>query len=525
MSKSVRAILVTFTLLVMMCAVAFLAVYIYSHNMFNVQCLVEHDVALITAKPATCTEYGCTNGAYCKRCGKVLVESNTVKPVGHSVVVTKGKSPNCVSEGTTDKKECATCGLVIEPHTSIAALGHDWERNTETYIEKCRCGEANPTKQILTAEQIYNKCAPAVCLVFAYDSSGAPIASGSGFFVNSKGDVLTNYHVISMGRSFEILTSEGERFAVDGIFDYDPQADWAILHLDANSKSFPFLIFGTESSITNGATVYAIGNPLGVLTSSITQGIISNNSRTINGVRYIQMSAAISHGSSGGALINQHGEVIGITTASIEQGQSLNLSVPIPEKLTETPFNIYRLLDSGNMVQESKNNFLNWLNSFKSLSAFKMLANWIKANPSFVEGDTSVYCDTESDGDAVTYCFINSEPNGDILIILLLKLDGEEYSLRYEITNDLDDLYCTYTFFDGKDLVGFGRFYTPTFYPEQEIAFGSYTGIVFADLQQSYEDMCSVFITATLDTLNDLLSNKMKNYGLSMESFGFFNYN
>ena len=123
----------------------------------------------------------------------------------------------------------------------------------------------------LTPEQIYARCAPAVFYVEIYDEWGWCIKTGSGF------------QTLEIG---------------------DPGYD------------------------VGGATVYAIGSPLG-LQNTISAGIISNPARVDGGMTYIQMSAAISPGSSGGALLNKYGQVIGITSATYTSGQNLNLSIPL----------------------------------------------------------------------------------------------------------------------------------------------------------------------------------------------------
>ena len=115
-------------------------------------------------------------------------------------------------------------------------------------------------------------------------------------------------------------------YDVKGVYDYDATADIALLQV--NATNVPYLLLGTSANVVGGATVYAIGSPLG-LSNTISQGIISNVSRTIDGANYIQTTAAISSGSSGGALITASGKVIGVTAGTIEDGQSLNMAVPI----------------------------------------------------------------------------------------------------------------------------------------------------------------------------------------------------
>jgi len=178
----------------------------------------------------------------------------------------------------------------------------------------------------LDAEQIYEKCSTAVFYLAIYDKSGSLLQSGSGFFIDSDGTAVTNYHVIDGGYSAKATTMDGKTYAVFGVYGYDKTLDIAILKV--NGSGFTYLKQGAADTIKGGAAVFAIGSPLG-LSNSISEGIISNTSRTVDSNTYIQITAAISPGSSGGALINKFGDVIGITSASIENGQNLNLAIPI----------------------------------------------------------------------------------------------------------------------------------------------------------------------------------------------------
>ena len=99
------------------------------------------------------------------------------------------------------------------------------------------------------------------------------------------------------------------------------------------------MLTGDSTAVAGGQNIFAIGSPLG-LDNTISQGIISNPNRVVDGLGYIQTTAPISHGSSGGALINDRGELIGITSAGFEDGQNLNLAVPISR---------YADLDTGSL--------------------------------------------------------------------------------------------------------------------------------------------------------------------------------
>lgn len=182
------------------------------------------------------------------------------------------------------------------------------------------------TGTALTASEIFAKCSPAVFYIELYDKNGTAIQSGSGFFISSSGLAVTNYHVIDGAASAKIRTSNGTMYNVLGVCSYSEENDLAILQI--SGSGFTYLDIGDSRNLVTGANIYAIGSPLG-LENTLTNGIISSASRTIDGLSYIQISAPISAGSSGGALLNTRGQVIGVTSASYVDGQNLNLAVPI----------------------------------------------------------------------------------------------------------------------------------------------------------------------------------------------------
>jgi S1-C subfamily serine protease len=132
--------------------------------------------------------------------------------------------------------------------------------------------------------------------------------------------------VIDGASSAKITTSDGKTYDVSGVYDFSESNDLALLQV--NGSNFPYLELGDSSAVVAGQKIYAIGSPRG-LDNTISDGMVSNTSRLINGVSYIQISAAISHGSSGGALLNTYGQVIGVTTAGLDDAQNLNFAVPV----------------------------------------------------------------------------------------------------------------------------------------------------------------------------------------------------
>ena len=182
----------------------------------------------------------------------------------------------------------------------------------------------------LTPEEIFAACSPAVFSVTIWDGSSLQTV-GSGFFINSDGLAITNYHVIE-GTDFATISPPGlHSYSVMGVLHYDKDVDYAIIK--TNATNVPYIKIGDSDLISEGEKIYTIGNPQG-LANSISDGIVANSHREeLNGM--IQITAPISPGSSGGALLNSRGEVIGITTATLTSGQNLNFAVPINDVINK----------------------------------------------------------------------------------------------------------------------------------------------------------------------------------------------
>ena len=182
------------------------------------------------------------------------------------------------------------------------------------------------SKKEYSAAEIYEKYSSAVFYFESLDATGMPIGNGSGFFIDSDGTAVVNYHEIDGAYSAKITIADTESvYDVLGVYDYSEEQDWAIIKVDGTG--FSYLQLGNSFEVVGGEVVYAIGSPLG-LQNTISQGIISNPKRVVDGLDLIQNTASINRGSSGGALLNVYGEVIGITTGSFDM-VSLNVAVPV----------------------------------------------------------------------------------------------------------------------------------------------------------------------------------------------------
>src|SRR5216117_2956384 len=153
------------------------------------------------------------------------------------------------------------------------------------------------------------------------DASGQLMASGTGFFV-TEGYVVTAAHVLEDAAGCRIELSDGQQLRCS-VAASDSAKDVAMLTVSGRPPAT--LRWGSSESMKDGDEVTVISNPLGQLPGTVSRGIISA-SRVVKGTKLLQISAAISHGSSGAPVLNSRGQVIGIVRSTIEAGQSLNFA-------------------------------------------------------------------------------------------------------------------------------------------------------------------------------------------------------
>ena len=169
------------------------------------------------------------------------------------------------------------------------------------------------------------KLSTSIVMIAIYDNRQKMLGTGSGIMIGKDGFILTNNHVIRGGYYFEVRIEDDERiYKTDEVIKYNQYLDLAIIRIARVLE--PLRLFDGREKLVRGQNVVAIGSPLGLF-NSVSDGIISGF-RNIDNVDMIQFSAPISPGSSGGAVLNMFGEVIGISTAGFSEGQNINLAVP-----------------------------------------------------------------------------------------------------------------------------------------------------------------------------------------------------
>ena len=184
---------------------------------------------------------------------------------------------------------------------------------------------------------IARETSSSVVRVVTRDQNGAELGSGSGFVVSSDGKVVTNYHVVHVSGAVqaEARLTDGASYQVQGVLATDADKDLAVLKLQAVGKEFRPLHLAFTQQVQIGEHVIAIGSPLAGLAPVSTEATVSDG--IVSGIRdwpehqmqVLQITAPISPGSSGGALVNSNSDVIGVTFAQMVGGQNLNFAIPI----------------------------------------------------------------------------------------------------------------------------------------------------------------------------------------------------
>lgn len=208
----------------------------------------------------------------------------------------------------------------------------------------------------MTAAQIYEKVADSIVGIYIYNDAGYA-SQASGIVYSKDGYIVTNDHIyseIAMPK-FKIFTHSGKQY--DAVYvSGDTVSDLAVLKVD--TKELTPAVFGDSSEIYHGQNVVAIGRPSDATApSSITSGIVSSVSRRIQGTtnyssRVIETTSAINPGSSGGALVDMYGHIIGITSSKLASNEYDNVGYAIPT--TTAKRFVEEMIEEGKVVSRAK---------------------------------------------------------------------------------------------------------------------------------------------------------------------------
>lgn len=221
------------------------------------------------------------------------------------------------------------CTIILRTTQAQSAPPDDWVGTP--VVRQARPAKVQPTSPAPARKDIPSiaKAANGAIVTIVTGVDDKPIALGTGFIVSTDGVIVTNYHVIKTGNVAAAKFPDGSVLKVDGVVAADKNRDLAIIKV--HGKLFHTLPLGDSDQIQIGQDVVAIGNPLG-LELTVSNGILSGvRTDEKEGGKFLQTTAPISHGSSGGPLFNMRGQVIGINSMYYEGGENLNFAIPINE--------------------------------------------------------------------------------------------------------------------------------------------------------------------------------------------------
>jgi serine protease Do len=180
------------------------------------------------------------------------------------------------------------------------------------------------TGQIKSPATILKENDSALALILSADNNS--VSLGSGFFIADGSAVVTNFHVISGAKKVVLKTGTGQILSTDTVYAFDEKKDLAVLKVTGVNGAH-VVSLGDSDKVAIGESIVVVGNPEG-FEKSVTNGLVSGL-RSMDDQKLFQISAPISHGSSGGPVFNDRGQVIGVVVAFWKDGQNLNFAIPI----------------------------------------------------------------------------------------------------------------------------------------------------------------------------------------------------
>lgn len=383
----------------------------------------------MSLKCQNCQTENLNNALFCKECGGKL-------------------SQNSSNEKNTIKKEKNIYKILFFSILILILIGvglYFSNNKTDVASEKnMTIVDESNTTVVLGSEEIFNKAKKSIVTVIASGLDG--VMQGSGVAV-SQNKILTNCHVIDNANNVKVLFENSE-YKVDSIYGNN-DFDYCILtvsNLPARSANI------SDTNITIGQKVYSIGTPKG-FELTIADGLVSGL-RKVENISIIQTTAPISHGSSGGGLFNERGQLVGITTMMLKDAQNINFAIPADLNKTiklnkiETKVDIAKFLEQNTILtQENIKYFLETYlkaNCFQSINDVDMffsidLSKYFNfANPSHfvIFNENVAYCQrwASMEYDLKDFKIQNARVNGNVKEVDLIA------DIGYFVSNDIKSI-------------------------------------------------------------------------------------
>ncbi len=482
---------------------------------------LSHTPVKDAATEATCSSVGKTEGSHCGVCGTVIVAQQTVNAKGHTSVTDAAVAATCSSEGKTEGSRCDVCGAVIVAQQTVNKAAHAYDSGvvitpatrlqagTKKYICTTPTCSASYTGEYslpeYSATEIYHQAVKFVGEISTYDRFENALALGTGFVLSSDGKIVTNYHVIDGAYSASIDIN-GHIYQISSVLAYDANIDLAILKIDASNLTAAPIYKG---EVEVGETVYAIGSSRG-MTNTYTQGMVACADRVVDGVSHVQHDASITHGNSGGPLINEYGEVIGINTWGIDDSQNLNFAVSATEldNLTcGTPIALYELYES-------------------LYGARDVLMDYLCTEGTY-DADSEMFVKefTETDGETDLVYVLSYDVNNDLVLLTLATVDNSTpcsvfASLTFDCTPDGFVYICMYDSTDDSNMTA--GYITPSSFTQSTSSISCMEFYGMESNKDALLVMYASYFKSSLTWLEGLL--EADNVGITLADLGFTSF-
>ncbi|MBQ9805460.1 MAG: trypsin-like peptidase domain-containing protein [Clostridia bacterium] len=407
----------------------------------------------------------CTEAKYCTLCN-----AKEGEPLDHEYKETTAREASCEQEGLL-RYTCSRCSDSYD--TAVPYPEYD-------------------------ATSVHELAKNSVGEVTTYTKSGSELALGSCFVYSADGKIVTNYHVIEDAYSAKI-TLNNTSYTVQSVLAYDKDLDLAVLKITASDLT-PLKICSETHAV--GKQVYAFGSSRG-MTATFSQGIITYADRVVDGVHCVQHDAAISGGNSGGPLINQYGEIIGVNSWTLTNSQNLNFAVSVAE-LDNLTYG-----DALTMSQFYE----------KECDPFAKLKNHIIQKGTYDSTDKEyslTFGYQYSDDYTSKYTRIAYYDTTTDTVQLGLLIDSD-YMILIEI-DEVDGVY-NWGYIDTYDNYMMGVLYAASYDPDTLLGY-DYNNITSSSTRVSVRELASIMVSY----LATYLDSDLSSIGLTAEDLGFNNY-
>ena len=347
------------------------------------------------------------------------------------------------AKNDADREASAVATDAPAAATNVPAVTNAPSITSSPYVTEVPFTTADPSQSGTSTgnlkTDIIARCMSTVVSIDITVSSGSQseiAGSGSGTIITSDGYIVTCNHVVEGAANIYVYLNDGSHYEA-ALIGTDPVTDIAVVKINADGVQFPAAVMGTSNNLLVGQSVYAIGNALGELSNTVTDGIISGLDRDVEisgqSMTLLQTSAAINSGNSGGALFLDTGELIGVvnaktsgTTSSGASIEGLGFAVPIDlAKPIISDIMTYGFVTGRPYLGVSTKN-VSYGYSFFNYTTYPQVVSVVEGGPAALAGIRENDIIVAINGDTISSSTalrvkINSFNVGDVITVTVLR--------------------------------------------------------------------------------------------------------